>query len=162
MKSRFKYVLYLFLSVLLIGFCMIGTNNYIAAIAWAHFPTLILNNLFLMKEYSRINEKNNLINLIVPRIGYQKFMKEAYIENVINAILYSVYFHLSMYILYPFIPNGYELKIIIFIFINTLVYVFENLILILQYFNKKSIIYLVIVILINIVFHYFVIMKYLT
>lgn len=161
MKDKLKYVLYLCISILTIGFCMIGTDNYIAAIAWAHFPTIILNNIFLVKEYYRVNEKNALIHLIVPRTGYKRFMKIAYYENIKNAMIYSLYFHLSMFILYPMIPEGYELKIVVFILVNTLVYIFEELLLTLQYFHKKSILYLVIVILINMIFHYFIIMKYL-
>lgn len=161
MRDKIKYIIYFLISIVIVGICMMNTENYISAIAWGHFPTLILNNLFLIKEYHRVNEKNSLIHAIVPRIGYKKFMKIAYIENIKNAILYSLYIHTSLFILYPVIPDGYELKIIVFIFINTLVYIFEELMLTLQYFNKKSILYLVIVILINLIFHYFIIMKYL-
>ena len=53
------------------------------------------------------------------------------------------------------------MKIISFIFINSLVYIFEELLLTLQYFNKRNILYLVVVILINMIFHYLIIMKYL-
>lgn len=161
MRDKIKYIIYIFISIIIIGLCMMNTENYISAIAWGHFPTLILNNLFLIKEYYRVNEKNRLICTIVPRTGYKKFMKVAYIENIRNSILYSLYMHISLFILYPVIPSGYELKIIVFIFINTLVYIFEDLILTLQYFHKKSIVYLVIVVLMNLIFHYFIIMKFL-
>lgn len=161
MKDKWKYVLYISVSITVIRFCMSNTENYIQAIAWSHFPTLILNNIFLIREYFRVNEKNSIINTIVPRTRYKRFMKIAYKENVRNAILYSIYIHLSLFILYSFIPQGYEMKIITFIFVNTLVFVFEELLLTLQYFNKRNVLYLIIVVLINMLFHYLIIMKYL-
>lgn len=161
MKGKLKYIFYLFISVLIIRLCMSNTENYIQAIAWSHFPTLILNNIFLIREYFRVNEKNNIINSIVPRTGYKRFMKMVYKENVRNALLYAIYIHIVLFILYPVIPQGYEMKIISFIFINSLVYIFEELLLTLQYFNKRNILYLVVVILINMIFHYLIIMKYL-
>lgn len=88
-------------------------------------------------------------------------MKNVYQENITNALFYSLYVYVTLFIWYPQIPQGYELKILSFLFINTLVYIFEELILSLQYFQQKSIVYLVAVILINIIFHYLIIMKYL-
>lgn len=161
MKYKLKYILYILISMCIISFCMMNTENYIQAIAWSHFPTLILNNLFLIKEYFRVNEKNNIINTIVPRTGYKRFMKIAYQENITNAILYSLYIHIVLFILYSTIPQGYEIKIITFIFVNSLVFIFEELLLTLQYFNKKNMLYLIITILINMSFHYLIIMKYL-
>ena len=161
MKCKLKYILYILISMCIISFCMMNTENYIQAIAWSHFPTLILNNMFLVKEYFRVNEKNNMINTIVPRTRYKRFMKMAYIENVRNAILYSMYIHISLFILYSIIPQGYEIKIITFIFINTLVFIFEELLLTLQYFNKKNMLYLIVTVLINMSFHYLIVMKYL-
>ena len=161
MKCKLKYIFYILISMCIISFCMMNTENYIQAIAWSHFPTLILNNMFLVKEYFRVNEKNNMINTIVPRTRYKRFMKMAYIENVRNAILYSMYIHISLFILYSIIPQGYEIKIITFIFINTLVFIFEELLLTLQYFNKKNMLYLIVTVLINMSFHYLIVMKYL-
>jgi len=161
MKDKLKYIFYILISMCIISFCMTNTENYIQAIAWSHFPTLILNNIFLIKEYFRVNEKNNIINMIVPRTRYNRFMKIANKENVRNAILYSIYIHISLFILYSNIPQGYEIKIITFIFVNTLVFIFEDLLLTLQYFNRKNILYLIIVILINMSFHYLIVIKYL-
>lgn len=161
MKDRLKYIFYILISIVIIGFCMSNTENYIQAIAWSHFPTLILNHLFLIKEYFRVNEKNDMINMIVPRIRHNRFMKIVYKENVRNAILYSIYIHIVLFLLYPMIPRGYEIKIIVFILVNTFMFIFEELLLCLQYFKKKSVLYLIVVILINISFHYLIIMKYL-
>ncbi len=160
MADSSKKLCSLYLLVSLLAFVLLSPNqNYVQCIVWSHFPPLVINSLFLILTFGKVCTLQTMHDLIVPRIEYKNFALYVFKIVLRDAFLYLLVFYLGLYIYRPLIPEGYFMKILLFMGIHSLCVFLETLILYLQLFYKKNYLFLVLAIAIHLAFHYLLVIN---
>lgn len=148
-KYELLYFMILFIPILLyvqidINFILIQlTNNYI---------TLILNNFYLLNTYKKIKVYNQMSHYMIIRNGYKKTVKDMYTLSLLISFVY--YFTLSTLLLFIYGYKGIHLELILLFILGFIVCIIESLFVFLQFNRKTNIIYIIIPLCINLIFHY--------
>lgn len=130
-----------------------NVTNVIGLFISSNYISTVLNLLYLVFAYTRTGMFEELSTYIIQRTGKNKYNKIQFGFAFGSLAIYCILLYGSS-ILFFDIPIGYENMFIVFLLVNTLVYMFEELIILLQVGSKKNILYLIIPILINFIFRY--------
>lgn len=130
-----------------------GVTNVIGFFISSNYITTVLNLVYLIFAYTRTSMLEDLSSYLIQRIKKKKYESLQFSIAFGSLAIYCVLLYGSS-ILFFEIPTGYETMFLSFLIINTLVYIFEEAIILLQIGSRKNILYLVIPILINFVFRY--------
>lgn len=154
-----EYLLLIF--PILIAPIVMGTQGiYLDTILYSHYITLVPNIIFIMFCYKQYYKINVMYNIIVTRIGSFKTFTISVFFGVGITILYSaiLYLYLATFLRFPYTMN---MKItFIYICISIFIYLSEQIIMTFQLGNKKNVLYILIPVTINFIFHYYFVPLY--
>lgn len=162
LKAYKNYVSLKAIGLLLILFALTpiatyNVENIIQGLIGSNYITLILNNLYIIFAFQRVNKINDLQNILIPRITLRQFYVEQMKLGMITICIYSILLYSSCFLFFGLAPEHYEQYVTLFMLTNFVIYVIEELILSLQIGKKESWIYLVLPIAINFYYHYCII-----
>lgn len=158
-KLEKRYIILMILLILLHPVLTGGITNIANGLIFAHFPTLILNNLYILLIYRRICFFNSLRYLIIPRIGKKLY----FITNLIFSIFSFLFYYL---VLTVFFCSVYIIRqedmplLIVFCILNFFLYLIFELLMLFQLNKEKSLVYVIIPIILNLYFHYGIVLNY--
>ncbi len=157
-KSYLRLIDHKLLIILILAFIaspiLCGVNKYIICLAYSHYLTVYLNNIFLLFTYQYTYRLNQFTHPLITRIGYDRFYSHSYFFIVGMGFLYHLIIYIGYYVFFgPILPEDLILTIC-FMVINLMIAGIECSIIYLQLGKKKNFIYLVLPIFINFVFHF--------
>ncbi len=129
-----------------------GHINFIYIVLTSNYITLIINTYYLVLIYKKTQSMNNLTHYLITRMGY----KEALISIHSFGNSLTLFMTLGLY-LFLFIVYGathMSIDLLWLLVINTFIYFIETNIILLQFNRKPNIMFIVIPIIINLVYHY--------
>lgn len=154
-KKNIILILVFFLSLPL---ALNNTTNIIQSLISSHYITLIANNIYIVYSFNRINYFNDLRNLIIPRISNKNFYMNNIIIGLLSALIYAVLLYATNIVFFGFPPRGYFVFVAGFMFLNLLLYIVVEMVLLQQLGRNPTYIFFILAIVLNFYFHYGIVM----
>lgn len=152
--KKFLIVIGLFL---LTPFATLDVDNLVALFISSNYIPTVLNVAYIIFAYTRTSMVEEISPYIIQRIGINKYQNIHIKLALISIFIYCLLLYGVGFIFFK-MPNGYENLVFSFLAINTLVYIIEESVILLQIGKNKNIIYFVIPVIINFVFRYVIVM----
>ena len=158
-KDRLKYFIIIllvsFLSCLLLSGKRSSDVDLISVLSSSNYICLILNNLYIYYMYTRCLKIRGVHDKIITRIGQKKFFNSYVINFVIDIIVYFLLIMLPIYIKFG-INFSYINIFIVYLVLNFTCFFVEEVIGMLIFLVPNGYKYIVIPIILNFIFHYFI------
>lgn len=128
-------------------------DNVIGFFISSNYITTVLNIVYLIYAYTRTSMIEDISPYLIQRINRNQYNNLQFRIAYGSLAIYCILLYGCSMIFFE-IPQGYKTMFIYFLIINTLVYIIEEAIILLQIGNKKNILYLIIPLILNFVFRY--------
>lgn len=149
-----KKLLILFIFALLASPVLCGKNTFSYCLIYSHYPTIYLNNIFLLFIYQYTYHLQQLFYPLIIRIQQNTFYLSSYCMIISLCFIYNIIFYISYYLFFG-LPTTNEFAFVIgYMFIHMVISGLECSIVYLQLGQKKNFIYLAIPMIMNILFHF--------
>ncbi len=126
--------------------------NFIYIILTSNYITLIVNTFYFVIMYKKIQIINCLKYYIISKIGLRTTKKMIHLfASICTLIFIST---LYIFLLGVYGCSNLNLNLIILLIINTIMYLIETHFIFLQFNRKSNILFIIIPIIINIIYHY--------
>lgn len=144
----------IFLIVLLIPFTLLVTPNQLVAMyTSSHYIYVFLNVLYILFSYKRVNKYFELLNILVIRIGKEKYEKYNFYLSLVSVFLYIFGLYIFLLIFYPIYP-GYEIITLLFGVINLFVMLLIEFSIMTRIYFRYSFVFILLPLLINFIYRY--------
>lgn len=154
LKSMRLLEILLFLCPILLIPIMIGDKlNFEDTLKYTHYITLVPNTIFLIFSYIQYSKIQKMYALITTRITSFKVLWYSAQFAIINVLAYSLLLYGFICLSIHTVPT-FTKSILLLISINTICYLMEQIIMLFQIDAKKNILYIILPVLINFLFHY--------
>ncbi len=156
-KDRIKFYLSLIVLSIVCSFLMLKKAkgvDMISTLTSANYIPMFLNNLYIYYIYTRCKKIKGIYDKIVCRIGSKKFFYLYIFNIIIDILLYILIVDLSLYLRVG-IDTSYIQFYILFQILRFVCFFIEELISMVIFLRKNSGFLIIIPIILNIAFHYF-------
>lgn len=157
MVSLFKLYFNLklmFLIVILIPFTLLVTPNQLVAMyTSSNYIYIFLNILYILFSYKRVNKYFEISNVLIIRIGKEKFEKYNLYLSLISVFLYIFWLYAFLLIFYPIYP-GYEIITLLFGIINLFVMLLIEFSIMTRIYFRYTFIFILLPVMINFIYRY--------
>lgn len=156
-KDRRKYyiifaLLSIFGNLLLFG----DESDLIATLTSSNYVFLILNNVYILYMYQKTKKIKSIYNNIICRIGSKKFLGQYIMNAIIDIIAYNIIIQLIIYLKLGIYMPAIDFFILISI-LRFACFLIQELVSMLVFMTKNGTKYMIIPIVINLFFNYYII-----
>lgn len=147
-------IIILLLLIVLIP-CLVQTThevNFIYILLTNNYISLIINVYYLITMYKKIQILNNISNQMITRITKNKLVLHMHI--FITAVSFAFVIFLNLFLLYVYGCNNMNINLFILSMIHTVFISIMTNIIFLQFNRKTNILFIVVPILLNFIYHY--------
>lgn len=147
---------------LTIPLAMYNVENIIQSLLCSHYTTLVLNNIYLAISYQRIGRIQDMRSILISRLGLKRYINDCCLLSVLSVTIYCSLLYVLNILFYGFPSSEYFMLVALFMIVNYLVLLCEEVILLQQTVCKTKInlMYLMLAIVINLYFHYGIIIPF--
>lgn len=159
-QKRFYYLLLIVIACGILNL-IFKSDNLLLAIAYSNFITIFPNLVVIYAIFKYLDSYNRIKNTMIPRMGLKKFLKIQVMSSEFFMILYIVIQYTVNILCNGLVSSKYIG--ILYIFLGSNILMLTAIILIMNFslFNINKIMLLAISVIINLVYHYGFILKYL-
>lgn len=158
-KDRVKFYSVFILVAIFGAIVMLGKKtddvDMISSLTSANYIAMILNNIYIFYIFTRCKKIKFIYDKIICRIGSKKFFNLYVINIIVDILLYFFIVDISLYlklgINYDCLPF-----FIVFQLLRFSCFFIEELVSMLIFFRRNGNLFIIIPIVLNVVFHYFV------
>jgi len=150
-----KYEFFILMFLILIMPLLIKLNekvNFIYILLTSNYITLIINVCYFVIMYKKIQIINCLKYYIISRMGLKTARKSIHLFASICTLIFSLTLYNFLLSIYG--CNNTNIFLIVLLIINTILYLIETNFIFLQFNRKSNVLFVVIPIIINFVYHY--------
>ncbi len=146
---------------ILISPMFIGSDGvYLDTIMYSHYITLIPNVVFLIFCYKQYSKINTMFTIITTRLGGFKVFLFSVSFGIVAILFYSILLYLFIASFVQFTDTTSIEMTFIYIGSSIIFYLLEQFIMVFQLGNKKNILYILLPIMLNFFFHYYLVPIY--
>ncbi|MGX8850943.1 hypothetical protein [Amedibacillus sp. YH-ame10] len=136
-----------------------GIDNMVGLFISSNYITTVLNVAYIIYAYSRTCLMEGISTNIIQRVKIEKYYKLNVQLSILSLLVFCTLLYGSALMFFE-VPRGYESLIITFIILNTIVYIIEEVIILMQIGCKRNILYIILPLMINFVFRYAIIVPW--
>lgn len=159
-KDRLKFYLIFIITGILCALFLIPEKtkdiDLISILTSANYIPLILNNIYIFYIYTKTKKVKSIYDKIVTRIGTKKLFYKYILNSIIDIIFYFIITYLIIYLKLG-INLHYINFLYLFIFLNFSNFLVQELISMSIFIVEKGNKYIIIPIIMNLLFHYYLI-----
>lgn len=159
-KDRIKFFVILVVVSVLCSFLLMGkidnSVDLISTLTSANYICLILNNIYIYYIYSRTKKIKSIYDKIIVRVGQDSFFNRYLINVVIDIIVYFLIVIFPIYIRAG-INYSYITILIVYLILNFASFFIQEIISMLIFLTPKGNKFIIIPVIMNFGFHYFLI-----
>ena len=126
--------------------------NFIYILLTSNYITLILNITYLVIMYKKVMIINGINHTLITRKGYKNTKQNIYAFMILTTLLFLVILYGFLFFVYGL--SHMSIKLLLMLVSYTFLYLFDISIIYLQFDRKSNILYIVLPISINLVYHY--------
>ena len=126
--------------------------NFIYILLTSNYITLILNITYLVIMYKKVMIINGINHTLITRKGYKNTKQNIYAFMILTTLLFLVILYGFLFFVYGL--SHMSIKLLLMLVSYTFLYLFDISIIYLQFDRKSNILYIVLPIIINLVYHY--------
>lgn len=158
-KDRIKFYSVFILVAIFGAIVMLGKKtdgiDMISSLTSANYIAMILNNIYIFYIFTRCKKIKSIYDKIICRIGSKKFFYLYVINIIVDILLYFFIVDISLYLKLG-INYDYLHFFIIFQVLRFSCFLIGELVSMLIFLSKNGNLFILVPIVLNVVFHYFV------
>ena len=151
--KKYEYFVLVFLILMMpLLIKLNGEVNFIYILLTSNYITLIINVCYFVIMYKKIQVINCLRYYLIPRVGLKTAKKAIHLFATICTLIFTVILYSFLLALYG--CNNTNILLIVLLIFNTILYLIETNFIFLQFNRKSNVLFIIIPIIINFVYHY--------
>ena len=152
--KRILLVCFLFF---LTPFATYNIPNLVSLFLTSNYIPTVLNVAYIIFAYTRTSMVEDISVFIIQRIGIKNYHNLHFKLSFTSLLIFCLLLYGTSFIFFE-MPIGYEKLVFTFLIFNTLIYIIEELVILLQVNNEKNMVYIMIPLAINFIFRYIIVM----
>lgn len=151
-KKYEYFILVILITVMPLLVKLDGKVNFIYILLTSNYITLIINVCYFVIMYKKIQIINCMRYYLISRIGLRTTKKNIHLFASICTLIFLVVFYSFLLGIYG--CNNTNPLLIVLLIIHTILYLIETNFIFLQFNRKSNVLFIMIPIIINFVYHY--------
>ena len=151
--KKYEYLILMFLILIMPLLIRLNEDvNFIYILLTSHYITLIINVCYFVIMYKKIQVINCLRYYLISRVGLKTAKTAIHLFATMYTLIFTVILYSFLLAIYG--CNNTNMLLIVLLIFNTILYLIETNFIFLQFNRKSNVLFIIIPIIINFVYHY--------